>query len=142
MKIIDLLRLLRRHLVLLLLTPIILAVLVIFFTKSRSFTYSSETTLYTGIASGTSVEMGKSLSYFATNTDFDNLINVINSRQTQQEVAIRLLVQHLMMPDYDPRYISKKSYEYVKKITPNYISALIVKSPVSYTHLTLPTNRE
>jgi uncharacterized protein involved in exopolysaccharide biosynthesis len=128
MKIIDLLRLLRRHLVLLLLTPIILAVLVIFFTKSRSFNYSSETTLYTGIASGSSVEMGKSLSYFATNTDFDNLINVINSRETQQEVAISLLAEHLMLPNYDPRYISAKSFQYVKKITPNYINSLIVKS--------------
>lgn len=128
MNIIDLLRLLRRHLVLLLITPIILAGLVIYFTKAPSFTYSSETTLYTGIASGSSVEMGKALSYFATNTDFDNLINVINSRETQQEVAISLLAEHLMLPNYDPRYISEKSFQYVRKITPNYINSLIVKS--------------
>jgi polysaccharide biosynthesis transport protein len=127
MNITDLLRLLRRHLVLLLLTPILLAGLVVYFTKTPSFTYSSETTLYTGMASGSSVEMGKSISYFATNTDFDNLINVINSRETQQEVAIRLLAQHLMLPGYDPRYISAKSFQYIKKITPNYINSLVVK---------------
>ncbi|MCX6239396.1 MAG: LysM peptidoglycan-binding domain-containing protein [Bacteroidia bacterium] len=141
MKIIDLVKLLRKHLVLLLFTPILLAGLVIYLTKTPSFTFSSETTLYTGIASGSSVEMGKSLSYFATNTDFDNLINVINSRETQQEVAIRLLAQHLMLPNYDPRYISSKSFQYVRKITPKYIYSLIVKpnpKTVSITYKTIP----
>jgi len=128
MNIIVLLRLLRKHIVLLLLTPILLACLVMYFTKSPSFTYSSETTLFTGIASGSSVEMDKSLNYFATNTAFDNLINVINSRQTQQEVAIRLLAQHLLLSDSDPRYISSKSLDYIKKITPKYINSLIEKS--------------
>ena len=102
MKVIDVLRLLRKHLVLLLLTPIVLVVLVTFLTRKPSFTYSSETILYTGIASGTSVEMDKTLSFFATNTAFDNLINVIKSRETQQEVAIRLLAEHLMMQKWEP----------------------------------------
>ena len=99
-----------------------------YFTKSPNFTYSSETTLYTGLASGSSVEMGKSLNYFATNTDFDNLINVINSRETQQEVAIRLLALHLMLLKPDPRYISPKSFDYLKKITPGYVKSLVVQS--------------
>ena len=128
MKIIELLRLLRKHLVLLLLMPILLAGLVTYFTKNPSYTYSSETTLYTGIASGSSVEMDKSLSFFATNTAFDNLINVIKSRETQQDVAIRLLAQHLMLSKSDPRYISAKSFKYIKRITPNYVNDLVVKS--------------
>jgi len=132
MKIVDLLRLLRKHLVLLLLTPIILAGLVILFTKDTSLTYSSETTLYTGIASGSSVEMDKSLSFFATNTAFDNLINVIKSRETQEEVSIRLLAQHLMLPKSDPRYISRKSFNYLRKITPAYVMNLVIK-PTNHT---------
>ncbi len=126
MTLIGLLRLLRKHLVLLFLTPILLAVLVIVFTKNPSFTYSSETTLYTGLASGSSVEMGKAISYFATNTDFDNLINVINSRETQQEVSIRLIAQHLMLSKADPRYILPKNFDYLNKITPAYVRALVV----------------
>ena len=128
MTIIELLRLLRKHFVLLLLLPIILAGLVMFMTKNPSFTYSSDTTLYTGIASGSSVEMDKSFSYYANNTAFDNLINVISSRETQQEVAISLLAQHLMLAEPDPLYISKKSFEYVRKITPPYILSLVAKS--------------
>ncbi len=128
MRIIELLRLLRKHIIILLITPILLAGLVIYFTKNPSLTYSSETTLYTGIASGSSVEMDKSFSYFANNTAFDNLINVINSRETQQEVAIRLLAQHLMISKPDQRFISGKSFDYIRKITPGYVYSLVVKS--------------
>ncbi len=128
MTVSDILRLLRKHMVLLLITPILLVTLVAILTRHPTYTFSSETTLYTGIASGSSVEMDKAFSFFANNTAFDNLINVINSRETQQEVAIRLLAQHLMLPGPDPRYISAKSYEDLKKITPAYIRKLIVKS--------------
>jgi uncharacterized protein involved in exopolysaccharide biosynthesis len=127
MKVIDILRLLGRNLLLLVLTPIVLAVLVSYLTRKPTYSYSSETTLYTGIASGSSVEMDKSLSFFATNTAFDNLINIIKSRETQQEVAIRLLAQHLMLEKYDPKYISKQSFQSLRKITPDYITRLIVK---------------
>jgi uncharacterized protein involved in exopolysaccharide biosynthesis/cellulose biosynthesis protein BcsQ len=116
--------------VILLLTPVLLAVLVAFFTRNPKYEYSSETTLYTGIASGSSVEMDKSFSYFANNTAFDNLINVINSRETQQEVSIHLLAQHLMLENCDPRYISKESFDYVRKITPDYVKALVVKPKI------------
>lgn len=110
------------------LTPVVLAVLVFYLTRKPTYTYSSETTLYTGIASGSTVEMDKSLSFFATNTAFDNLINVIKSRETQQDVAIRLLAQHLMLEKYDPKYISKQSFQSLRKITPDYITRLIVKN--------------
>jgi len=131
MKIIDLIRLIRKHIVLLFISPIILAGLVIALTQNPNFKYASETTLYTGIASGSSVEMDKSFSFFATNTAFDNLINVLKSRETQQEVAIRLLSQHLLLDQADPQYISEKSLQELKKITPAYIQQYVVKTVIS-----------
>ncbi len=128
MKIIDLLRLLRKHIVLLLITPILMALIVIFLTRHPSYRFSSETILYTGIASGSSVEMDKSFSFFANNTAFDNLINVIKSRETLQEVSVRLLAQHLMLGNADPKYISKKSYDALISITPGYIRKLVVRT--------------
>lgn len=128
MKMIDLMRLLYRHRVLLVLTPILMAVTVIVLTLNPSYTYTSETTIYTGIASGEGVGMGMNLSYFATNTSFDNLINVTKSRDTKQEVAIRLLAQHLMLPNPDPKFIAAKSYNELKAITPEYIQRLVVKT--------------
>jgi polysaccharide biosynthesis transport protein len=122
MNMIELIRLLRRHLVLLITAPLLLAGLVILLTKKPRFTYASETTLYTGLASGSSIEMDKTFNYFVTNTAFDNLINIINSRETQQQVAIRLLAEHLLLGRPDPKYISEASYAQLKKITPAYIT--------------------
>ena len=127
MTVIELLRLIRKHIVLLILTPVLLALLVVLLTRKPTYKFSSETTLYTGIASGSSVEMDKSFSYFANNTAFDNLINIITSRQTQQEVAIRLLAQHLMMDRYDPKYISKESFQELQRLIPSNIRKLVVK---------------
>lgn len=127
MKIIDLIRLLRKHIVLLVFTPLVLALLVVALTWKPDWKYASATTLYTGLATGSSIEMDKSFNFFATNTAFDNLINIIKSRETQQEVAIRLLAQHLMLGKPDPKYISRKSYDQLKKITPPYIYQLVAR---------------
>lgn len=128
MKVIDLVRLLRKHIVLLIITPLLLAGMVFIMTRNQDFRYASETRLYTGIATGSSVEMDKSLSYFATSSAFDNLINIIKSRETQQEVAIKLLSQHLLLDKPDPKYISSRSFNELKRITPAYVSKLVAKN--------------
>ncbi|MFQ3180603.1 MAG: succinoglycan biosynthesis transport protein ExoP [Polaribacter sp.] len=117
MTIVDFVRLILKHLVLLILVPLTLGCMVILLTMNPSFEYSSETLLYTGLATGSSIEMDKTFNYQATNTAFDNLINIINSRETQEEVAIRLLAQHLMLPEANPKFISKELFdEFQKKI--------------------------
>ncbi|MGZ0016169.1 exopolysaccharide transport family protein [Yeosuana sp. AK3] len=121
MKIIDFIRLLLRHLALLVMVPFTLAVLVLALTSNPSFLYSSQTVLYTGLATGSSIEMDKTFNYFATNIAFDNLINIINSRETQEEVAVRLLTIHLMLPKANPKFISKELYEELKLKIPKEI---------------------
>ncbi len=124
-SIIDIIRLVRKHIVLLVVFPLLLAGMVAFITRKPTFSYASQTTLYTGLATGLSVEMNKTFNFAATNTAFDNLINIIKSRETQNEVAIRLLSRHLMMTDYNPKYISLKSFNKLKEITPLYIHSLV-----------------
>jgi len=128
MKLIDLLRLLRNNFQILIITPLILALAVAYFTRKPVYTFTSETTLYTGIATGGSIDMDKSFSYFANNTAFDNLINIIKSRETQQEIGIRLLAEHLMMDKYDPKYISKASFDRLRRTTPAYVYNYVVKN--------------
>ncbi|WP_339660595.1 hypothetical protein [uncultured Polaribacter sp.] len=118
MTIVDFVRLILKHLVLLILVPVMLASLVIVLTMNPSFEYSSETLLYTGLATGSSIEMDKTFNYQATNTAFDNLINIINSRETQEEVAIRLLAQHLMLPEANYKFISQEHFDELQKKIP------------------------
>lgn len=95
-----------------------LALLVTLLTRKPNFRYNSQTTLFTGLATGSSIEMDKTFNYFVTNIAFENLINIINSRETQQEVAIRLLSQHLLLSKPNPKYISAKSYAELTKLVP------------------------
>jgi succinoglycan biosynthesis transport protein ExoP len=127
MKIIDFIRIILKNLALLIAVPIVLALLVVYLTKNPDFKYVSETTLFTGIATGSSVEMDKSFNYFVVNTGFDNLINIVKSRNTQKEVAIRLLSLHLMLDKPSPQIISEKNLNAIKSITPNYIYSYIAK---------------
>jgi len=131
MKIIELIRLMLKHLVLLITVPLLLAVLVILLTKEPTLTYTSSTVLYTGIATGSSIEMDKTFNYFATNSAFDNLINIIKSRETQEEVAIRLLSKHLVLQKADQKYISPKLFAELQKKIPPYLYAYVVKENTS-----------
>ena len=124
MKLNDLFRLIRKHIVLLLLIPVLLGAAVAYKTTD---TFSSRTTLYTGMTSGTNVQIDQSFNLFTTNASFDNLINIIQSRETSREVALRLLAQHLMLGKPDPRYISVKSWEELNKMIPPSVRGLIVK---------------
>lgn len=124
MKATDLLRLLRKNIVLLLLIPALLGTAVAFLTKNI---YSSQTTLYTGMTTGTNVQLDQSFNLFTSNAAFDNMITVIQSRETSQEVAIRLLAQHLMLSHHDSRYISMQSFLDLKRTTPAYINKLVVR---------------
>jgi uncharacterized protein involved in exopolysaccharide biosynthesis len=127
MKPIDLIRLIRLHIVILILVPLLLAGVVAFLTRKPVYLFSSETTIYTGIASGGSVDMDKGFNFFATNTAFDNLINVVKARETQVDVGIHLLAQHLMMTKHDTKFLSYKSFNDLQRITPGYIKKLVVR---------------
>jgi uncharacterized protein involved in exopolysaccharide biosynthesis len=105
--------------------PLLLGTMVILLTMNPSYEYTSQTILYTGLATGSSIEMDKKFSTQATNSAFDNLINIIKSRETKEEVAVRLLALHLMLPEADPKYISKELYDELKANVPDEIYELI-----------------
>ncbi len=128
MTIVDLLKIIFKHKILLFLGPIIMGSLAVLLTMNPKFDYESNAIVYTGIASGTSVEMGKKSDYFASNTAFDNLINIIKSRETQEEVAVRLLTQHLLLEAPNDKYISKAYYEELQELVPAEIRDYLVKS--------------
>lgn len=127
MKIIDIIRLILKHLTLLIIVPFFLALLGLVLTIKPNFEYSSQTVLYTGLATAPTIEMEKTFNYFATNIAFDNLINIINLRETQEEVAVRLLATHLMLPEANPKYISKKLFDELRLKVPKDIYNYIAK---------------
>ena len=112
MSLFDFIRLLYRNAVLIIVVPVSLAVLVFLFTRNQDKEYASNALIYTGIASGFNIESGtdQKLDYRAVNNAFDNLLLVIQSRITLEEVSLRLLASHMILEG--PKYgvIQSKSF--------------------------------
>ncbi|MDQ2753474.1 MAG: hypothetical protein M3R72_10675 [Bacteroidota bacterium] len=118
MKIIHYIRLLLRKLLWVLLVPIICAGAVYYFTRTMPKDYISNTTLYTGVASGYSItgDDEQRIDYFAVNNAFDNLLATAKSRETIGQVAMHLLAEHLLLRKPDAKELSSQSYENLKKV--------------------------
>ncbi|MEX0314815.1 MAG: GumC family protein [Allomuricauda sp.] len=128
-------RLLLRHITLLLVTPIILAALVFFLTQDQPKVYNSKARVYTGIASGSTIELDNTkLDFRATNTAYDNLINLIKARTTIETVGLKLFAQHMSLDSADARIISKPKYDALMEIVPEDVKALVVKGDVQKTY--------
>ncbi|MFT7031790.1 MAG: succinoglycan biosynthesis transport protein ExoP [Cyclobacteriaceae bacterium] len=97
MSLFELGRIIYRNATYLIVIPIILAALVFAFTINQKKQYASSALLYTGIASGFNIESGSSdkVDYHSVNNAFDNLISIVESKQTVEEVLLRMLASHI-----------------------------------------------
>lgn len=121
MTLLQFFRIFNRNLNLFLLCSIVMAVVVFLLTRNLPEEYEASTELYTGIASGVELDniTNNRVDYFATNTEYDNLINIIKSRQTLEEVGYRLLTQHLMLDTLDTRFLNKASWQTLRYYFPD-----------------------
>ncbi|MFY8108578.1 MAG: GumC family protein [Bacteroidia bacterium] len=95
--------------------------MVIFFTRDLPKEYETQTTIYTGLASGYSItdDGTERIDNFKVNNAFDNLITTIKSRETVEEVAIKLLAQHLLLKEPDPNILGLKGFQKLKELVPD-----------------------
>lgn len=102
----------------LVLFPAMLALMVMYLTRNLPKEYQSSATVYTGLASGYSItdDGNEKVDYFAVNNAFDNLITTVKSRETMEEVAIKLLAQHLLLKEPNKDILGEKGFEDIHKI--------------------------
>lgn len=118
----------------LILLPLVTTSIAIFLTRNLERTYEVSTTLYTGIASGFTIESGLEssarLDWNSVSNGMDNIISIIRSKATLKEVSMRLYAQHMIYGDpvKDNNYIKAENYREVLKITPKEVRALIDKT--------------
>jgi uncharacterized protein involved in exopolysaccharide biosynthesis len=137
MNLIQFFRLLIRNSKILIAVPVVIAITVFLATKKSPERYVSQTSIYTGLASGYSVENGEGskVDFNAINIAFDNIINVIKSRETKEEVALRLLAKHLTLELKADKSISQAHLNRISEILPkNVISEVLVKSSEDKTY--------
>ena len=121
MKLSDILRILRRNILLLIIFPSMLAALVYYKTKNEKKEYSSSFMIYTGIASGFNLttEENPRLDHNAVNNAFDNFLTTVKARETYEEVGIRLLATHLRLEKPDDRIVSAENFYRVRQLMPD-----------------------
>lgn len=92
--------------------PAVVAAIVFYMQKQKPREYQSGMVFYTGLVSGvTLTQQGEGRTdYFAVNTAFDNLMTVMQSRETLEEVAMRLLATHLLMKEPNPFKLSAANH--------------------------------
>lgn len=127
MNIIQLINIFRKHILLLISVPVLMVLVVIYFTRNPTVQYESTTIIYTGLASGSTLEQKDRFDLFGSKNAFDNFINVVKSRETKSETAIRLFAKCLSLNAYDKTIISKNSFIELRKFTPQHIKDMVVR---------------
>lgn len=136
MSLFDFIRLLYRNALILMTIPFILAGSVFMFTMNQDREYEANALIYTGIASGFNIESGSEdkLDYKAVNNAFDNLILVIQSRFTLEEVSLRLLAKHLMVEGPTPGVIGAKAFKAIDEFISPEIREMVVDTTEEMTY--------
>lgn len=133
MSFLHFLRLISKNIIWLLLIPLVLAAAIYYFTRNEKKTYTSESTIYTGIASGYDLNGTTKADYFASSNAFDNLLSLIESRETKQEVAYDLLAEHLFMKKHEPDLLNWATYDQIKKIISPELRKKLIKPTLAET---------
>lgn len=93
----------------------IITALVIYKTKGMKGSYNVDSTLYTGVVSGYSIEENNAgVNWAIAQNAIDNLIHIIESESTLKRVSMRLFSRILVKgsPDKDQNEITAASYNY------------------------------
>lgn len=100
------------------LLPITLAATVFRLTKNEVREYTANSLLYTGLASGYNIESGGTtkIDNVTVNNAFDNLFNTMKSKNSMEEVGLRLLAQHIMLTKPDSAVASKYTFGKLREV--------------------------
>lgn len=101
--------------------PLILATTVYLLTANQEREFQTSATIYTGIASGYGItdDSETKIDMLEVNNAFDNLLITIKSRETLEEVALKLLAQHLLLTQATPDIIGENAFENLKDLIPD-----------------------
>ncbi|OJV22025.1 MAG: hypothetical protein BGO30_09865 [Bacteroidetes bacterium 41-46] len=119
--------------------PLTVALIFIYKTREMPREYEVSTTIYTGIASGFTIESGMDgggrVDWSSVNNGMDNLISIIKSKTTLRNVSLRLYAQHMIYGDSlkDNNFITAEHYRSLLRITPREVKALIDTSSIDRT---------
>jgi uncharacterized protein involved in exopolysaccharide biosynthesis len=127
----------------LLLGSLIVTILVAYFTQFLPKSYTVKTSIFTGIVSGSTISTSEdgqdNFSSQTVNNTFDNLINLITTQSTLENVSLRLFAMNMIYGSArsDNQYITAKHFRELNEMVPPDIKKAIDYSSVEHTAETL-----
>ena len=118
MNIISFLRIIALKWKWLMLFPLLLAATVFLLTRDQVREYQTNATVYTGLASGYSItdDDKTKIDLFEVNNAFDNLLITVKSRETLEEVGMKLLAQHLLLAQPSDDVLGERAFSKLKEL--------------------------
>lgn len=109
--------------------------MVYFLTGDEPKVYNSKARVYTGIATGSTIELDNTkIDFRAANSAYDNLLNLIKARTTIETVGLKLLAQHMALDSADTRIISKEKFFLLMESVPEEVKSIVVKGDIEKTY--------
>jgi|GEM_PF-4296276 len=115
--------------------PVAAAIYIFMMTNKKPKEYTSSMTLYTGLTSGVSLEQeAANVDYSQALIAYDNLLNVMKSQKTLENVGLRLFCGCMMYGEKDSKWITKTYYDYLLSSVPDDVKKLINKKSEADTY--------
>ncbi len=128
-------RILLRHIWLLVAAPVTLATLVFLLTKEEPKVFESQARVYTAFATGSTIELSQTrLDFKATNIAFENLLNLIKSKNTLEMVGLKLFTQHMLSDGTEEKIIGPEKYAKLMETVPDEVKELVVEGDPEKTY--------
>lgn len=107
--------------------PLIALIVAWFLTRNMEREYDVSSTIYTGIITGYNVEGGSGIAGGDTQTNMNNLLLIVTTDNTIQEVSLRLFARCMMYgnSNKDNNYISAEHFRELDASVPADVKALI-----------------
>jgi hypothetical protein len=124
----QLIRQIKNHWLLIITLPSLIAGFIFFLTRNEICEYNPNAVIYTGLTSVRTLESGQNdqIDYFTINNSFDNILTIVKSRSTLEEVGIRLLAAHLMLRQPNPAVANNHTIKHLQTVLPESVRNQIV----------------
>lgn len=117
MTLVQFLRIIAGKIRFIIIAPLFPAIIVFLLTMNDTKEYKSGTLIFTGLASTTDALGGGSdrIDNYAVNNSFDNLLNLISSREILERTGLKLLAIHLLQTEPKQGVIGEDLFKQLKK---------------------------
>ena len=130
MTLVQFLRIIANKIIFIIVLPLVPAALVFLLTMHEAKEYKSGTLIYTGLASNSDALGAENsrIDNYAVNNSFDNLLNLISSRDILERTGLQLLALHLVQVQAQPEIIGEDLFKQLQKIVdPEFRKRLVVQ---------------